>query len=408
MIIAIAVILFYLAAQLIGSYAIRQLFFQQIIDDLKPQAQAIAAQYAVHRNQTDIRQPYIIQIFDADGNATDPVLSGNNSQQMQGMHEKIALSLQKKLPGVLDGNEVSYIGKIKGLEQESLVIGVPMTRGTTVIGAVFLLKPASDYQVVLGDFAVIFAITMLAGVLLFGILLQLYLKELKQLEQVRREYVANVSHELKSPISSIKALTETLADGLAPDPETQQRYYGIILSESNRLQKMITEILELSRLQSGKVVIERHKTDPAGLMRMIEAEYTVLAEDLGITFSVTQAAQNMPPLFTNEDRLLQILHILINNALKFTQDNGTVTVDADIRRSQVILRVTDNGIGIAKDALPYVFDRFYKDDSMDHASGSGLGLSIAKELLDAMGERISVVSEPGKGASFSFSVKRSL
>ncbi len=95
----------------------------------------------------------------------------------------------------------------------------------------------------------------------YSVLLKLYLDDTKHLESVRREYVANVSHELKSPISSIKALTETLSDGLVSDDATRQRYYGIILNESNRLQKLTSEILELSRLQSGRTVIVKQKTD---------------------------------------------------------------------------------------------------------------------------------------------------
>ena len=115
----------------------------------------------------------------------------------------------------------------------------------------------------------------------------------------------------------------------------------------------------------------------------------------------------MPPLFTNEDRILQLLHILMDNAFKFVQEDGKVTLDACIFRTCVRISVRDNGVGIAKDVLPYVFDRFYKEDKARNTQGSGIGLSIAKELIHGMGEKIEVTSEPGKGSEFSFTVKRS-
>lgn len=295
---------------------------------------------------------------------------------------------------------------LPGMEEQSIIIGEPAVSGSTVVGAVFLLKPTSDYHAVLNGFTIVFAVAMMAGILLFVILLKLYLDESKRLESIRRDYVANVSHELKSPISSIKALTETLSDGLVPDDTTRQRYYGIILNESNRLQKLTSEILELSRLQSGKTVIAKQKTDAGKLMQTIQDEYAVRADDLGIEFLVTEMALNLPPLFTNENRILQILHILIDNAFKFVEEDGKVTVDACISRTRVVISVRDNGVGIAKDVLPYVFDRFYKEDKARNTSGSGLGLSIANELLREMGEKIEVKSEPGKGSEFSFTVKR--
>ena len=135
-------------------------------------------------------------------------------------------------------------------------------------------------------------------------------------------------------------------------------------------------------------------------------EYAARADELGIAFSVTDAALRLPPLLTNEDRIVQILHILLDNAFKFVGEDGRVCVDAETARGQVRIFVRDNGAGIAKDALPYVFDRFYKADTARNSGGSGLGLSIAKELLTAMGESIQVKSEPGKGSEFSFTVRR--
>jgi len=403
-----AIVVFYLAAQAAGSFAIRQMFMQQVINDLKPQAKVIAAQYAAGNARVSRQEPYIVKILDVFGNQA--VLADGDEEEptdKEAEFDRIILSaLKKELPSVIGGKEISGFEDIPGLEEQSLIIGEPALSGTTVVGAVFLMKPTSDYRAVLNGFTIVFSVTMLAGVLLFSILLKMYLDDSKRLERVRREYVANVSHELKSPISSIKALTETLSDGLASDDGTRQRYYGIILNESNRLQKLISEILELSRLQSGRAVITKQKTDAGKMMQTVRDEYTVRADDLGIEFTVTETALGLPSLFTNEDRIQQILHILLDNAFKFMGENGKVTLDARIFRTHVLISVCDNGAGIAKDVLPYVFDRFYKEDKARNSSGSGLGLSIARELLRGMGEKIEVKSEPGKGSEFSFTVKR--
>jgi signal transduction histidine kinase len=403
-----AIILFYIAAQFAGSYAIRQMFLHQVIVDLTPQAKAIAEQYIAGTPRERARQPYIIKILDVFGNPVD-IKSGDGDKddaKENSADQALVAALKKDLPAVAAGDEYSGIESVPGLPNQSIVIGEPVVRDSIVVAAVFLLKPASDYQAVLNAFTVVFAVTMLLGVLLFSVFLKLYFDESKRLEAIRREYVANVSHELKSPISSIKALTETLSDGLAQDEETRQRYYGIILSESSRLEKLTAEILELSRLQSGKTVIVKQKTDPKKLMLAVRDEYAVRADELGIAFSVSDAALDLPPLLTSEDRIVQILHILLNNAFKFVGENGSVSVDAEIARTQVRLFVRDNGAGIAKDVLPYVFDRFYKEDKAHNSGGSGLGLSIAKELLTDMGESIQVKSEPGKGSEFSFTIRR--
>jgi signal transduction histidine kinase len=402
----IAIVLFYIAAQLAGSYAIKRIFLHQVIEDLTPEAQSIAAQYIAGKPLAEGRHPYILQILDVFGNPVDIKETDPEEQQEALNDDALVVGLKKHLPTVAAGNEFSAIEYVPGLQNRSIVIGEPVVRDSIVVAAVFLLKPASDYQAVLNAFTVVFAATMLLGVLLFGVFLKLYFDESRRLEAIRREYVANVSHELKSPISSIKALTETLADGLAQDDETRQRYYGIILRESGRLENLTAEILELSRLQSGKTAIEKQRTDPERLMQSVRDEYAARADELGIAFSVTDAALHLPPLLTNEDRIVQILHILLDNAFKFVGEDGRVCVDAETARGQVRIFVRDNGAGIAKDALPYVFDRFYKADTARNSGGSGLGLSIAKELLTAMGESIQVKSEPGKGSEFSFTVRR--
>ncbi len=229
--------------------------------------------------------------------------------------------------------------------------------------------------------------------------------ESERLERTRRDYVANVSHEMRTPLTAMRALLEPLSEGMVADEQTRGRYYNIMLRETMRLSRLIDDLMELSRLQSGTIRIEPQKLNLAQLLGEIAGKYDPIAEDHGLNFEV-KVDGDCPPVLANPDRLEQILVILLDNAMKYTPEGGSVFVEAAFDKYEVTLCVRDTGIGIAPEDQPYVFDRFYKVDKAHSGLGSGLGLSIASELAQQMGERIWLTSFPGHGSSFCFTVKR--
>lgn len=225
------------------------------------------------------------------------------------------------------------------------------------------------------------------------------------LEQTRRDYVANVSHELKTPVTNMRMLSEALLDGLIQDPQEMRRSYGTLLRESMRLSRLINDLLELSRLQSGTLYLERQRTDPNGLLEQIEQQYEPMADDVGLDFRLEFPMGPCPEVYTNADRASQIIVQLISNAIQYTPE-GTVTLSADYDADKVYVHVRDTGVGISAEDLPHVFDRFYKVDRSHSSGGTGLGLSIAREIVNQMKESLTVTSTLGEGSEFTLSLER--
>ena len=227
----------------------------------------------------------------------------------------------------------------------------------------------------------------------------------ERLEQTRRDYVANVSHELRTPLTAMRALIEPLRDGLVKTEEQRQQIYDVVLRETMRLSRLVNDMLELSRLQSGTASLSRSVFAPLPLFNLIHETYSAYAEDYQQTF-VYDVPEDLPSVWGNPDRTQQVLIVLLDNAIKYTPEGGVVTLSAcaegDVVRVRV--RVRDTGVGIPAADLPHVFDRFYKVDKSHHSKGTGLGLAIAYEIMKHLGEEMSVTSEPGQGSCFTFTL----
>lgn len=224
--------------------------------------------------------------------------------------------------------------------------------------------------------------------------------ELEKLENMRRDYVANVSHELRSPLTSIRGLIEPLMDAIVTDEKDIKRYHEIIYQESLRLSRLVDDIMELSRLQTSDAVIEKTSVNLNSLVDMVYERYRLIDEDIKLVYNPVL----LPKVNTNYDRIEQIMVILLDNAFKFTPKGGQIEISLLEREDYVLLAVNDTGSGIAEEDIEFVFDRFYKSDRSRTKKGTGLGLSIAKEILDIMGEKIWVKSKKDKGSSFEFTV----
>ncbi len=228
--------------------------------------------------------------------------------------------------------------------------------------------------------------------------------DLERLEKTRRDYVANVSHELRTPLTAVRGLLEPLSDGMITDEETRQRYYRIMLREVIRLSRLITDMLELSRLQSGTEHMELHAVNLTELLQDTRQNYANEAAQRGIALKLD--LDEIPFAMTDEDRVEQLLVILIDNAMRYTPEGGSITISAaQTKGERILVSVSDTGCGIAPEDLPHVFERFFKTDRSRKEGGTGLGLSIAKQIIDKLGENIYVESTPGMGTGFHFTLK---
>ena len=239
-----------------------------------------------------------------------------------------------------------------------------------------------------------------------GVLLTLQdVTRLRQVETTRREFVSNVSHELRSPLASVRAMVETLEGGALRDPDVALDFLGRIESDIQRMTTLVDELLELSRLESGQMPVHLAPLSVSEVAGEIVARFEGSAVAAGVKMGI-DLPPDLPYVMAETGKLDQILTNLLENALRFTPEGGRVDVSASTGRRWVKLTVSDTGIGIPSEHLPHVFERFYKVDRSRRDGGTGLGLAIAKHLVQAHGGDISVSSTEGQGSSFDLTLQR--
>jgi len=219
-------------------------------------------------------------------------------------------------------------------------------------------------------------------------------------QQSQRDFVANVSHDLKTPLTSIQGFAQAILDGTASAPEELSQSAGVIYAEAGRMHRMVLDLLELARMDAGIADFKRQPVDLANLLRGLVEKLTPQARQAQVNLQA-----EIGPLTTltgDEDRLVQAFANLVDNALKFTPASGEVVIRAGQAAGQVEVSVSDTGSGIPAEELPRIFDRFYQTDKSRswERRGSGLGLSIASEIIRAHRGTISIHSLPGKGSIF--------
>jgi two-component system phosphate regulon sensor histidine kinase PhoR len=227
--------------------------------------------------------------------------------------------------------------------------------------------------------------------------------ELRRLETIRRDFVSNVSHELRTPLTSIKALTESLRSGALEEPETARRFLGHIETEVDALSELVAELLELARMESQQVPLQRAPSDPCAILQRGAERLRMQAERAGVEL-VTECEADLPAVMADAPRLEQVLVNLVHNAVKFTPRGGRITASAKRIQSAVEFSVLDTGVGIEREDLERIFERFYKTDPARNKSGTGLGLAIAKHMVEAHGGHIRVESKVGAGSRFFFTI----
>ncbi|MFB6803389.1 two-component system histidine kinase PnpS [Peribacillus butanolivorans] len=243
-----------------------------------------------------------------------------------------------------------------------------------------------------------------------GILLIFHdITELKRLEQMRKDFVANVSHELRTPITSIKGFSETLLDGALKDEKTLKHFLSIILKESDRLQELIQELLNLSKMEQQEFVLKTGVVDITNVLGDIQEMLIGKLKEKEVSLEIK--ASSIPVFIEGEsDRIKQVFINLITNALTYTPNGGWVTVNVTENEQTVDIIVQDSGIGIEEKELPRIFERFYRIDkarSRD-SGGTGIGLAIVKHIIEVHKGKIKVESTPGSGTTFTVTLNKSL
>ena len=347
---------------------------------------------------------------------------------------------------VLQGEEIELHFIVEG--NDLFTVGIPFVKNDMVLGAVFMQTPAQVIEagasgLLLPVITVAAAASILAGLVLFLILrgvmkplarltdaaramaegdfavrvpetkstreveelsvaFNSMADELSEVEDSRREFVANVSHELRSPITAIRGYIEGMRDGVIP-PEEQDKYLGIVSDESKRLSHLIGELLALSRLEREDAALECTDFDVCDLIERVFLRRTGDLEKRGMD---VECDFDPEPCFVHADmaRIDQVLVNLIDNAIKFTPDGGLITLRVRAENGLCTVTVADNGVGILPEDRPRVFERFFTADRA-HTSGkgTGLGLSICQRILEMHGQRIRLL-DTEEGAAFAFTL----
>lgn len=229
------------------------------------------------------------------------------------------------------------------------------------------------------------------------------LTRLRRLETVRRDFVSNLSHELRTPLASLKALAETLQEGALDDPPAARHFIDQIQVEVDALTQMVNELLELSKIESGRFTLDFAPIAACDLLDSASKRMRLQAERAGLNLRV-ECADDLPNVRIDSQRLEQVLVNLIHNAVKFTRSGGEVALIAEAVDSSVRFAVRDTGVGIPEEEVPRIFERFYRVDKSRTGSGTGLGLSIAKHIVEAHAGKIWVESVDGRGSTFYFTI----
>jgi two-component system phosphate regulon sensor histidine kinase PhoR len=229
------------------------------------------------------------------------------------------------------------------------------------------------------------------------------LTELKNMQTMRRELIGNISHDLRTPLAGIKAMVETLQDTAINDKKATLNFLTRIDNEVDRLTQMVTELTELSRIESGRAELQKKPININFLIQEVISQMSPLVDSHRLIIT-TSLNPNVPIINIDKDRIRQTIVNLIHNAIKFNHPGGKILISTSYDVTFVIVDVADTGTGISEVDIPHIFERFYKADKARSQGGSGLGLAIAKHTIQAHGGNISVKSEEGKGSTFSFNL----
>jgi two-component system, OmpR family, phosphate regulon sensor histidine kinase PhoR len=370
------------------------------------------------------------QSSDGTGDALD-VLSDSLNQTAARLDRTIrTLTEERNLSSAILGSMVEGVLVVNAAERvvfanhsfaEILGLGVPPQTGsglvecvrqTELIEAVHKVlagEPRVESEIVTGTLRQRFFAATVAAVRTTGtdgaVMVLHDITDLRKLERVRRDFVANVSHEFRTPLTAIQGFAETLLAGAMDDPQNRGRFLGIILEHSRRLARLTEDLLMLSKMDADRLELETRRIPVGPFVESCIETSSPRAKERDLQLSVN-LADRIPDIAGDRRRLTEVLQNLLDNAIQYTPAGGQIMVSAGPKNGEVIFTVSDTGIGIPQADQPRIFERFYRVDvaRSREVGGTGLGLSIAKHLVEGHGGRIWVESEIGQGSQFHFSV----
>ena len=226
-------------------------------------------------------------------------------------------------------------------------------------------------------------------------------ESLAQQERLRRDFLANVSHDLRTPLTSMRGFLEAMLDGTA-SPDKTQRYLSIVLQETERLSEMANDILDLNRLHGEDLSLTHSEFDVNDLIRKTASAFEPRVAERGLTFEMK--LDGIANTLADYEKIQRVVYNLIDNALKFTPPGGQIMIETKTEGKKILVKIEDTGCGILPEQQKRVFDRFYKADESRSAAGSGLGLSIVQAFIKAHGENITLASKADEGSEFAFTL----
>ncbi len=332
--------------------------------------------------------------------------------QMQGgyTYGDLPTNAEEIIEEVFADKKVFSEGFSEVLSKPTLTVGVPIKSQTDgVIGVVLLHSPVNDADLAIGQGIMILSVSITLGFLVSFVLSlwlskrftdPIFAKEAENAlatEKIRRDFVANVSHELKTPVTVLRGSLEALTEKVVTDPAKVEDYHIQMLAETKFLERLVGDLLELSRLQNMDFAIEKREISICDVLSDVARSAEQLAIAKNITIKVTKTT-DISEYKGDYGRLRQMLMIVLNNAIKFSNKGGIV----EIKYTKDYISVKDNGIGISKEHLPHIFDRFYKSHTEDNKTGTGLGLAIALQIAIRHNIKLTAHNNEDGGAIFTF------
>jgi len=228
-------------------------------------------------------------------------------------------------------------------------------------------------------------------------------EKLRKIDQMKSEFLSNVSHELRTPLQSISGFTKLILNGQVPDPTTQQEFLQIIDRETMHLGNLINSLLDISRLESGRFQINRRLMPIRDTIIDSLISFHTLAREKNISFS-EEIPPRLPEMEVDDERMRQVVINLLSNAIKYSDPGGSITVKVEKHADELFFQISDRGIGMSQEAQNHLFERFYRAEDKLGRGGTGLGLYITKQIIDAHGGHIWAESKLGEGSTFSFTL----
>jgi len=382
-----------------------------------------------------------------DGKGTILTVSGLSKPEFVGKTLRPELS-----EAILRGEKLSHTGMLNGLYQETvLTVGGPMRENGKIFGGVIMNLPVPEINKMYWDLFQKMGLTVIIAVVISSALFyhisrrittpikkinnavtafskghfekrveyisndeigELALNfnnmadSLENLEKMRSSFVANVSHELRTPMTTIGGFIEGILDGTIAEEE-QAKYLEIVLSETKRLSRLVNDLLKLARMESGETELNKRVFNINELVKQVLFKFEMEIEEKHIDIALDLDKEQCD-VYADSDSITQVLTNLLHNAVKFTPNEGKITLRVWTAGAKAMVQVCDTGMGIEPEKLPYIWDRFYKaDSSRSHdKKGMGLGLFIVKNIIHSHQEDIRVESTPGEGTTFTFSLAR--